>query len=113
MTPGQQALADGFAANLATHGQTWTRTSDSAAIQGVASKLNTENPHLVQGQDRDFGVIVADASLSPPLTAAQVMPSSRLKKGDELTKGTKKFRVTRADYQEASAMWLVILSPTF
>ena len=113
-TPGQQALADGFAANLAIHGQTWTRTSDSKTVQGVATTIKDETPHLAQGgQDREMAIIVADASLSPPLTAPQVMPSPRLKKGDELTKGTRNYRVVRADFEESNAMWLVVLSPTF
>jgi hypothetical protein len=113
MTPGQQAFADGFAANLATHGQTWVRTSDAASIQGVPSSLRPESVRLPQGQDRDFAVIVADAALVGPLTAAQVMPAARVKKGDELTKGSRKYRVTSADLQESNLMWLVVLSPTF
>ena len=113
MTAGQQAIADGFAATLAEHGQTWKRTKDNAAIQGVAGNLKPDNPHMAGAQDRDFLIFVADASLSPPLTAAQVMPATRLAKGDELTKGTKNFRVVRADYEEASALWVVVLSPTF
>ncbi len=113
MTPGQQALADGFAINLGVHGQTWTRTSDSAAIIGVPTRLSLENPHLEQSQDRNQIIRVADASLSPPLTAAQVMPSTRIKKGDELTKSSKKYRVVRADFNDSNALWYVQLSPTF
>ena len=113
ITPGQSALADGFAANLATHGQTWTRTADSVTIIGLASKLTDLNPHMVQSQDRDASMLVADASLSPPLLLSQVMPSNRLKKGDELTKGSRKYRVVRSDLQESNLLWLVVLSPTF
>jgi hypothetical protein len=113
MTPGQQAFADGFAANLATHGQTWTRTSDNAAIQGVPSSLRVAPAALVQAQDKDFAVVVADRALVGPLTSAQVMPVARVKKGDELTKGSRKYRVVSADLQESNLMWLVVLSPTF
>jgi|GEM_PF-2950547 hypothetical protein len=113
MTAGQQAIADGFAATLAEHGQAWTRTADGAVIYGVACKLKPDNPHMAGAQDEDFPVFVADRSLSPPLPIAWVMPATRLKKGDELTKNTKNFRVVRADYEEATALWTVVFSPTF
>lgn len=113
MTPGQTALADGFAENLTTHGQAWARTSDAAVILGVVSKLTEDNPSMVQAQDRNIFLLVADASLSPPLLSSQVMPSVRLKKGDELTKGSRKYRVARADLREESLLWLVVLSPSF
>jgi hypothetical protein len=113
MTPGQQSLAEGFSDNLAEHGQTWTRTSDGAQIVGIASAVKVEVPAMAAGQDRDFGIVVADPSLSPPLLPSQVMPSARLKKGDELTKGSRNYRVVRSDFQESNAMWMVILSPNF
>lgn len=114
MTEGQQAHADGFAANLAVHGKTFVRTSDSAPIKAVAARLKVENPAMVNSQDRPVNVLVADASLvGGGLTAADVMPSARLKKGDELTKGAKKFRVVRADLSEANTLWNIELSPTF
>jgi hypothetical protein len=103
MTAGQQAIADGFAVTLAEHGQTWTRTSDGAQFIGVAGNLKPDNPHMAGAQDRDFPAYFADST----------MPTPRLKKGDELTKDSKNFRVVRADYEEATAQWVVIFSPTF
>lgn len=113
MTAGQKALADGFAVSLAVHGQTYVRTSDGASVLATSSRLTAETPHMPQGEDRAFAIIVADAELSPPLPASAVMPASRIKKGDELTKGSKHYRVIRADFQEGSAMWNIMLSPTF
>jgi hypothetical protein len=113
MTPGQKALADGFAVTIATHGQSWTRTADTVVIVGVASQVVSKEPHMVQSQNQETAIIVADASLSPPIPVAQVMPTQRLKKGDELTKGSRKYRVVSADLQESNGLWLVVLSPTF
>ena len=113
MTPGQQAFADGFAANLATHGQTWTRTIDSVAVQGVPAAIRPESVKLANSQDKDFAVVIADRSMLGALTVSQVMPASRLKKGDELTKGDRKYRVVSADLRESNLTWLVMLSPTF
>ena len=113
MTPGQQAFADGFAANLSTHGQTWVRTGDNVQVQGIPSAMRMAPTALVNSQNKDFGVIVADRGLLGTLTAAQVMPVARLKKGDELTKDSRKYRVVSSDLQESNLMWLVILSPTF
>lgn len=80
---------------------------------GIVSRLTDMNPHMVQSQDREASMLVADSSLSPPLLASQVMPNPRLKKGDELTKGVRKYCVVRSDFQEENFLWLVILSPTF
>jgi hypothetical protein len=120
MTIGQSAAADAHAANLSVHGQTWTRTADAALIQGVPAKLKHDDPKMVNAQDTDFPILVADSSLIGTLTAAQCMPTAgngRLQKGDELTKTvgatTKYYRVSRADLEEANCLWTVILSPTY
>ncbi len=113
MTAGQQAIADGFAANLAVHGQTWTRPADGKLIAGVPATLKPTSPHMVNAPDMAFPILVADAAMTPPLLASQVMPTPRLKKGDELTKGGKSYRVTRADYEESTALWVVILTTNF
>jgi hypothetical protein len=112
MTVGQQAFADGFAATLATHGQTWTRTSDSAAIQAVPGNLKDLTPHLIDGPLIDFPIIIASSALQPVLTAAQVMPTTPLRTGDELTKGGKHYRVTLVDFREASGTYKVTISST-
>ena len=112
MTPGQQAFADGFAANLAAHGQTWTRTSDSAAIQAVPGNVTDLTPHLTDGPLIDFPIIIAGSILQPALTAAQVMPATPLRTGNELTKGGKHYRVTRVDFREASGTYKVTISST-
>lgn len=112
-TPGQQALADGFAELLVNHGQVYVRTSDSAAVSGVPAKLMPTSPNMVQSNDREFAILVAASALSPPVPVSRVMPVAVLKKADELTKGTRFYRVVRADLEEGSAMWRVILSPSF
>lgn len=119
MTPGQQAIADGFAATLAVHGQTWVRTRDAASFTGSPAKLKKDDAKMQGTQDRDFPVLVADLVLSPTIPAVQCMPAApnRLRVGDELTKsvGTvaKYYRVVRADYSEATGLWLCVFSPSF
>jgi hypothetical protein len=113
MTDGQAALADGFAVTLSVHGQTWTRTSDAASVVGVATKLKPNDPKLAGTNDQNVFILVADQLLSPNVPAAKCMPTTRLRNGDELTKGAKSYRVDRVDFDESSSLWLAILSPFF
>ena len=119
MTPGLQALADGFAATLSVHGQTWTRTRDAATFTGAASRLKKDDARMEGTQDRDFPIFIADLVLSPTIPAAQCMPAApnRLKRGDVLSKNvgtvTREYSVVRSDLSEATGLWCVILSPTF
>ena len=117
MTAGLAAIADGFAASLSVHGQVWTRTSDSAAINGVPARLKAEDPKMSGAKDMDFPILVADQILAPNVPLTQCMPSTRLAAGQELTKNVgstpKYYRVAHADYQEDTGLWTVMLSPTF
>jgi hypothetical protein len=103
MTPAKQAILDGFAETLANHGQTWTRTSDSSPVYGVAGTLKRNDPRLKGTQDMVFPILVAPAN----------MPNTRLAQGQELTKDSKYFRVNRVDIDEASGLWEVLVTATF
>lgn len=113
MTPQQQAAADGHADRLLNAGVIWQRTSDAAQISAFAGKLKASDPRMAGASDRDFPIIVADQILAPTIPLAQCMPATRLREGDELTKGSKFYRVKRADFEEATGLWSVIVSPSF
>lgn len=130
MTAGQQAILDGFNANLAEHGQTWTRTNDNQTYSGIATKLEPTHPRMPGSQDRHFPVLISDSEMAlyEHLTDSSgnwlvdgngnyLIFNRRLQAGDELTKETsqdlKKYRVVRLDYDEPTALWTVILNPYY
>jgi hypothetical protein len=113
MTPHQQSAADAHADALLNAGAVWQRTSDDAQISAFAGKLKASDPRMSGASDRDFPIIVADQILAPSIPLSQCMPTTRLTEGDELTKSSKYFRVKRADYEEATGLWTVIVSPSF
>ncbi len=105
MTPGQQALLDGFLDNLVEHGQLYARTSPSPTVQvfGIATMLRRTDPRIKGAQDRTFILQIAPDN----------MPSPRLAKGHELNKGHMNYRVAEAHQDEASTIWEVLLTPSF
>ena len=115
MTPGQLAFADGHSANLAEHGRLLVRESDSAVVPGYFGTLRPSDPRIAGAQDRVSLYLVADRGFltAGALLASQVMPSTRVARGDILSDSFRNFSVVRLDYSDLTGLWELILSGTF
>lgn len=89
-TPAEEAFAEGFSELADVHGKSWTFGGSSFA--GVASALRSDDPRMEGSADRLFEVVALTDDL----------PSPAPKRGDEITQGSKTYRVTRRPDAEPS-----------
>ncbi len=89
-TPAQTAFSEGFAALAEVHGSPWTFGGVSFA--GIASPLKHDDPRMPGSGDRLLELQVATASL----------PTPSPRKGDDLVRDGKSYRVTRLPDTDAS-----------
>jgi hypothetical protein len=98
MTPGQQAIIDGFNATLAEHGQTWT--FGAASIAGVITTLRPTDPRMKGLPDRVILMQTITANL----------PSTPPTVGDSLLKAGVYYRIARHDPDESTGLTLYAFS---
>lgn len=97
-TAAQQALAAGFSALAAHHGQQWT--FGAATFVGVLGTLRPDDPRMIGARDRVIVLQVLEANL----------PTPHPKRGDTLQSGGRRYTVSRVDRDDATGIVSLLIS---